>query len=494
VTHHRRLALLAIFLIACAALALGQAAPAAPKPSGPITRLNRAPVSKEIVRVHLPKPTRAVLDNGVRVLILEDHRFPVASLQLHINGAGALYDPPELPGLAMLTASLMRQGTATRTSKQIVDEMARIGAHVGISAGFGSPDGILFASGFSEDFDQWLGLVADVLLHPSLPASELTTLKQPLRTWLQQRRSNAQSLLTDRFNGVFYRNHPAAVSATTPEALDAISVEQIGRFYREHYLPQDAILIVVGDVTPAAILPKLRQAFAPWHATSTHYTLPPNPPMQTARHVYLVDRPGSVQTKLSIGNMGIDRRHPDYFPLLVMNHILGGNSGARLFLNLRESKGYTYGAYSSFDANEIRGTVEATADVRTDVTEGAITEFFNEFERIVNQPPTADELDHAKRALVARLAFSLEQPDSWARYALIVEKYGFPADYWDHYADRVMAISAADVQRVAKKYYNPSSLQIFAVGDATKIRATMARWGELTVSGADGKVLQNAAQ
>ena len=157
-------------------------------------------------------------------------------------------------------------------------------------------------------------------------------------------------------------------------------------------------------------------------------------------------------------------------------------------MNLRESKGYTYGAYSQFDAREYKGTVAATADVRTDVVEGALTEFFNEFHRIVNESTPVDELAKSKRALAARLAFAMERPETWIAYRLLIEKYGFPADYWDHYADNVMAVTAADVQRVAKKYYNLEGLQIIAVGDASKIGPVLSKWGEPIVYDTEGKL------
>jgi predicted Zn-dependent peptidase len=188
-----------------------------------------------------------------------------------------------------------------------------------------------------------------------------------------------------------------------------------------------------------------------------------------------------------MGNIAIDRRDPDYIAMNVMNHLVGGGPAARLFLNLREEKGYTYGVYSSFTALKYPGPWRAGGDVRTEVTAGAMTEFMKEFQRIRDEKVPAAELDEAKRAIVASFALSLESPSELLGYAIVRKTYGFPADYWDTYPAQVTAITADDIQRVARKYVNPENLQVVAVGDLSKIRPVMEQFGPVEVYDAEGK-------
>jgi predicted Zn-dependent peptidase len=201
----------------------------------------------------------------------------------------------------------------------------------------------------------------------------------------------------------------------------------------------------------------------------------------------LVDRTNSVQTNLIIGNIAIERRNPDYIALNVMNQVLGGASTARLFNNLREDKGYTYGAYSSIVAGEFAGPWEASSEVRTEVTEGAMREFFNEFKRIREEKVPATELEEKKRSVVARFALSLESRQTLLSYAITRKIYNLPEDYWDTYPAKISTVTAEDVQRVAQKYLNPENIRIVAVGDASKIKSVMEKYGKVTVFDVDGK-------
>ena len=200
----------------------------------------------------------------------------------------------------------------------------------------------------------------------------------------------------------------------------------------------------------------------------------------------LVNRPNSVQTTLALGNIAIDRRNSDYEALLVMNHVIGGGASSRLFLNLREEKGYTYGVYSDFSALRYPGPWRAGGSMRTEVTEGALTEFFHEFRRIRDEKVGAEELEASKRAIVASFALSLEQPARMLGFAITSKQYGFPADYWDAYPARIMAVTADDVQRVARIYLNPEALQMVAVGDASKIGPALGMYGAVEVFDSNG--------
>jgi len=459
--------------------------------SSKVERKNRAPVSKEVLKVTLPRATEATLSNGLTVLIMENNRLPLISLQYNISAAGPLFEPPATPGLASIAAQMLEQGTKTRNSVQIAEQTALLGADISAAAGFGSSSTLVNASGLSDNFDQWLALTNDVLLNPTFPADELNRLKQRLKAQLRQQRANPSFLSNERFSRAVYDSHPAAVVAATNESIDAITPEMLTKWHQERFTPQNTILGITGNVKAAEIVPKLEKALASWRRTDLKEVLPANPKPVAAKRVFLVDRPGSVQTTVVLGNIAIDRRDPDYIALAVANQILGGGPAARLFLNLREEKGYTYGVYSNFTALKYPGPWRSGGDVRTEVTAGAMTEFFREFQRIRDENVSAAELDDAKRAIVAGFALSLESPADLLGYAIVRKIYGFPPDYWDTYPAQVMAITPADVQRVARKYLNPENLQVVAVGDVKSIRPIMEKYGPVEVYDAEGKRIAN---
>ena len=452
-----------------------------------VERKARAPVSKDLLKVTLPKPSEVTLSNGLTVLVMENHRLPLISLQFNLSGAGPVFEPANLPGLAGITAQMLREGTKTRSSVQIAEQMDQLGASISAAAPFGDPATVINASGLSDNFEQWFALTNDLLLNPTFPGDELNRLKQRIKTQLRQQRANPNFLSREAFNKTVYGSHPAATVAATNESIDAITPDMLAKWHQERYAPQNAILGITGDVKPSEIVPKLEKWLGAWKKTDVKELLPPNPKPVESKRVVLVDRPNSVQTTVALGNIAIERRDPDYVALTVMNHIIGGGPAARLFLNLREEKGYTYGVYSNFTALKYPGPWRAGGDVRTEVTDGAMTEFYREFRRIRDEKVPATELEEAKRALVASFALSLERPSELLGYAIIRKIYGFPPDYWDTYPAKITAVTAEDVQRVAQKYINPDSFQIVAVGDVSKIRPIMEKYGPVEVYDAEGK-------
>jgi zinc protease len=452
-----------------------------------IERKSRAPLSKEILKVKLPRPIEAKLDNGLTVLILEDHRFPTVNVQFAINGAGALYEPANMPGLASATAQMLREGTKTRSSKQIAEEVDKLGATLGAGSGFGSIQTNVTAAGLSDNFDQWFPLATDILMNPTFPAEELTKLKARLKAQLRQQRSSPDFLANEQFSRAVYGNHPASIVASTPESIDAMTSEVLANWQKTRYAPQNTILGIAGDVNAAELIPRLKQALAGWQKTDAAEVLPQNPAPAAQKRIIVVNRPDSVQTTMAMGNIAIDRRSMDYPAMVVMDNIVGGGGSARLFIKLREEQGLTYGAYSTFTAVKYPGPWRAGGDFRTEVTEQAMTGFLNEITRIRDEKVPADELEENKRSVVASFALSLEQPTTLLSYEIVRRTYGFPEDYWETYPARIMAVTVDDVQRVARKYLNPEALQIVAVGDASKIKPVLEKFGTVTVYDAEGK-------
>ena len=455
-----------------------------------VERKNKAPVSSEILRVRIPKPTEITLPNGLTVMVLEDHRLPLVTARLTILGAGALNDPPDVPGLANVTAAMLKEGTKTLSSKQIAEQTDQLGATIGAQAPWASETATFTASGLSDNASQWIALASDILLNPSFPEGELNKLKQRMKVQLQQQRSTAGFLMQERFNRAVYGDHPAAITSATVQALDKITPAMLAEWHATRYLPENAILGVAGDITPAEVT-KMFSALPGWKAGTSKAGLPTATKAASGRKIFLVDRPGSVQTDVEIGNIAISRLDADYVPMVVMDRIVGGGAAARLFMNLREVHGYTYGAYSQLVARRYAGPWIAQGSMRTDATGGAMTEFMNEINRIRDQPVPEKELEEVKRSIVASFALTLEHPSELLDYAIALKVYNLPADYWDTYPAKIMAITAEQVQRVARKYIVPDDLQIVAVGDASKLKPVLDKYGSVQVFDTNGQPKAN---
>jgi zinc protease len=455
-----------------------------------VDRKNKAPVSDEILRVKIPKPVEMTLPNGLTILVLEDHRLPLVTARLTILGAGALNDPSDLPGLASVTATMLKEGTQTRSSKQIAEQSDELGAMIGAQAPFASETTTFTASGLSDNAAQWIPLASDILLHPSFPPSELAKLTQRMKVQLQQQRSTPNFLLQERFNRAVYGSHPASITSATTEALDKITPAMLADWHSKRYLPENSILGISGDITPAQVT-KMFSDLTAWKAGPDKVALPIATKPASGRKIFLVDRPGSVQTDVEIGNIAISRLDSDYIPMVVMDRIVGGGASARLFMNLREVHGYTYGAYSQLVARRYAGPWIAEGSMRTDATGGAMTEFMNEINRIRDQPVPEKELEEVKRSIVASFALTLERPTELLDYAIALKIYNLPADYWDTYPAKIMGITAEQVQRVARKYIVPDDLQIVAVGDAAKLKPVLDKYGTVEVFDSNGQPKAN---
>lgn len=485
-------------LLGCAALlstnvwAQG-AGPQPPRPSikGAVLK-GKAPVNRDILRVKLPKPFETRLKNGLQVLVLEDHKLPTFSIQMVIL-SGGISDPADSLGAASYAASLMREGTKTRDSKQIAEQIDALGASLFANAGLTSLTTNVTASGLVENYDQIMELFADVLLNPSFPADEFNKYKTRQLAAIRQQRSLPGFLAGEKFAQVIYGAHPGGRYALTAEQIQKLTPETLQQFHATHYKPNNAIFAIVGDVKPAEIVAKLEKTFAPWKPGDVPKTSIPSMTTVGASKIYLIDRPNSVQTSLVLGVPSLTRTDPDYFAVEMLNQVVGGGASARLFLNIREDKGYTYGAYSNVNApKSYPGTFRASSDVRSEVTGGALKEFMYELKRIRAEKVPADEFDRAQRTIVGGWALQLESPQSVLSNWVLSKIYDLPADYWDTYPQKIAAITPEEVQRVAQKYLDLDKLQIIAVGDAKKIGEALKPYGTVVATDAEGKPLPSA--
>jgi predicted Zn-dependent peptidase len=469
---------------------LGMAQGPATGPAGQSTKgaviKGKAPVNQKLLKVNLPKAQEATLANGLRVVVLENHKVPTFNMQMVVL-SGGLADKPDYRGLASFTAGLLRDGTAKRSSKDIAEQVDALGGTLASTTGLSSLTSTVTTSGLIENLDQTLDIFADVVRNPIFPTVEVEKYKVRTQAQLQFQRSSPQFLAQEQFNKAIYGDHPASLISPPVSSIKKLTSKDLVNFHSTYYRPNNAILAIVGDVSLKEVLPKIEKAFGDWQKADVPAMTIPAAPSQAASRIFLIDRPGSVQTVLQLGNLGIERTNPDYFSLLLADRVLGGGPAARLFLNLREDKGYTYGAYSNFSGSKFRGIWMSSSEVRTDVTEGAMKEFMYELKRLRDEKVSTEELENAKRAIVGNFALSLEQPQSLLQNIILQKIYDLPADYWDTYPQRVAAVTVDDIQRVAQKYIDLGHLQIVAVGDASKARDVLAKYGSVEVYDADGK-------
>jgi zinc protease len=484
-----RLAVGLAVAVAVLPLSAQQQPPAVPAQSSGLVKKGRAPVSSTVLKVKLPTPEEADAANGLHLIVLTDHRLPRVSFQVIVPGAGGYYDPDGKVGLAAYTAQMMREGTATRTSQQMSQDLETLAAQVTVVSGLSATSATVSGGSLTDDLPRVFEIASDVLQHPSFPADEWERLKTRTKAGLQQQRTQPGFLAAEMFNRVVYGSHPASRVGSTPQAVDAISRDDMVTFHRGHFVPDHAAVAFAGDITLADARKLVEATLGGWKKSGAPAATVTNPVPAPAPKVYLVSRPSSVQTTFVVGAQSMTRTDPDYEKLTVANRVLGGTMG-RLFRHLREEKGYTYGIGSGFGASRYVGDWSASTSVRTEVTEAALTDLLDEIAGMRDKPVPVDELEDAKRAIVAGFALSLESPQRMLGYYTERWTYGLPSDYWDTYPSRISAVTAADVQAMARKYWDGSRLQIVAVGDASKITDILRKSGRLEVFDADGNAVK----
>lgn len=463
-----------------------QTSPAPPSSKAVVIK-GKAPVSDEVLRVKLPRPQEAVLPNGLHLMVLEDRRVPRISFQLLLPGAGGYYDPAGLPGVANVTAAMMREGTATRSSLQISEQLETIAAFANVFAGMSATEAGVSGSCLTEHAGTLFDVFADVLLNPSFPDDELARYKQRTRAGLIQQRSNAGFLGAEMFAKVMYGDHPGGRLSLTTESLDTMTRAALADFHRARYVPDHAVLAISGDISLAEARKLAESKLGGWKKAGTPAPTVTEPPAQGPAKVSFVARPNSVQTNLIVGTQAIARLDPDYEVLEVMNKVLGGGPTGRLFIVLREEKSYTYGAYSGLSAQRWRGPWQASTQVRIEVTQEALRDLLAEVARMRTEPVPEKEFRDQKRAMVGSFALSLENPQQMIGYFITSWRYKLPADYWDKYPERIGAITQAQVQAAARKYLDLARLHIVAVGEPSKVPEMLKAFGPIDAYDTEGR-------
>ena len=470
---------LTFVLAAVAAGACAGAPPVStPEPETNVTTgiQTTAPLPGAAPELSLPDPVRRTLGNGLEVILVEQHELPVVDVRLVVRG-GAAVDAPADAGRATLLADLLDEGTTTRTTLQLADELEFLGAELTTDAGWDATYANLHV--LRPRLDDALALMADVVLHPTFPAEEVERKRAERLAALIQQRDEPRFLASNAFASVLYgRAHPYGISSLgTNASVRSLERDDLLRTYRTFFRPRNAFLVVAGDVTMDQLLPMLERHFGEWEDGDV--ALPPLPPAPTsaASAVHIVDKPGAAQSEIRVGQIGVARDTPDYFPLLVMNTMLGGSFTSRLNMNLREDKGYTYGARSGFDHRMGAGPFTAAAAVETAVTDSAVVEFLREMRRIRDDRVTDAEIDRAINYIAYGLARRFETTNDIASNIADAELYRLGDDYFDRYVARVRAVTADDVQRVARTYLDPARWAIVIAGDRAAIEAKLRGLG-----------------
>src|ERR1035437_4481402 len=421
--------------IVLAALASAQMPAGQQQSVAGVVMLNRAPVSKEVLKVKLPRPVERQLSNGMKLLVVESHRVPTITLRMNMP-SGDLRDPASMPGVSDATAALIRLGTKTRSSKDIADAVAELGA----SLSFGSSQGesTIFVSSMTENFDAALALLADVLLNPTFPQDELDKYKTRLRAQLEQAKSSPGFPANDLLMKLLYPVDSRRYTHPTVESLSKITRESLLEHYKTYYVPSGEWAGISGDISPRDAVAKLDKVLGAWKGGPVAHVTMKFPEPLSEKKVFLIPRPNSVQTLLMVANHAIDRKSPDYLECQVMNRVLGSGPSSRLFRIIREEKGYTYGIGSGFSATRYLNHFTASTSVRTEVTEPALAELLAQFADIRNRAVPADELADAKSAIVAGFVLGLESSSQVLSRWMEQRMDGLPKDYWDTYTAKVM--------------------------------------------------------
>ena len=446
-----------------------QPAPAAPQ-------IDTAPPTLGAPKpVQLPPVVERTLPNGLRLVVVEHHELPLVDVALVVR-SGSERDPRNRLGVAGLTAAMLMEGAGRRNALQIVDQEAFLGVDIRTSSGWDASRVTMHAP--TAQLDSALALFADVALRPTFPARELERLRKERLTTLLQMRDRPTAIADQAFNHlVFGEEHPYGRPLMgTETTVSAIRRADVEAFYRTHFRPNNATLIVVGDVTPDDVERRVGALFGGW----ARGTVPPatftEAPRAAATTLYVIDKPGAPQSSLRIGGVGVPRSTDDYFALMVANTILGGSFTSRLMQNLRETHGYTYGARSGFAMRQVAGPFTASAEVTGAKTDSSVIEFMKELRRIRDTVPAA-ELEKAKQYLQLQLPGQFETTDDIAGQLVPLTIYGLPLDYYNTYAQRLAQVTQADVQRVMERYVRPEQLVVVVVGDRQSIEKGLAGTG-----------------
>jgi predicted Zn-dependent peptidase len=423
----------------------------------------RMPEAGPAPTINLEEPTRFELKNGLTVMVVENHKLPRVSIQLSIDNPPSLEG--EKAGVSSLAAGLLGNGSTNISKDAFNEEVDFLGA----SLNFGASSA--FASSLSKYFPRILELMADAAINPNFTEEEFQKEKEKLLTGLKSQEKDVSAMAGRVQSAIAYgKEHPYGEFATE-ETVNKVSLEDAKKFYQTYFNPNNAYLVIIGDVDTKAVKKLVKKHFNSWEKGAQVLTNWKNPVASNEATINFIDMPNAVQSEVSVQNVvNLQMKDPDYLPTLMANRILGGGGSARLFQNLREDKAYTYGSYSSIgNSKYVPSRFRAYASVRNAVTDSAAVQILEEIQKITSEPVTQKELDAAKATYVGNFVMALERPSTIANYALNIETEGLPKDFYKTYLERINAITVADVQQAAGKYFSTENTQVVVTGKGKEV-------------------------
>ncbi|HEY3567714.1 MAG TPA: pitrilysin family protein [Thermoanaerobaculia bacterium] len=452
------------------------AAKAMARPSTPATPPPPAP-AKEI---RFPAFQEKTLANGLRLVVIEQHEQPLVSLRMTLN-AGKAYEPEGKAGLANATAALLTKGTATRSAQQIAQAIDFVGGHLDANAG--TEAGYVDLSVTSDQLDLGFGLLSDVVLHPAFPQEELERWRRQAVNGLQIDQQDASYVATTAVTRLIFGDYPyGRPGSGTPGSLAGLTRDDLVAFHKQHFIPNQTILAVVGDVKPADAFARAERAFGSW-PKGTPSELPRFDVKAPAKtRIVVIDKPDAVQTEIRLGQVGIAYRDPSLFAAEVYNSILGGNASSRLYEEIRRKRGLSYGASSYFLEETNPGFFEASTFTKTESTADALGLAFEVLRGLQEKPVPEAELSFAKTYITGAFPLEIETANGIATKVLEAMHFGYGREFLESYDDRISKVSAADVQRFAEAHIHPGQMTAVLVGNASAFMdALKKKYGEVEV-------------
>jgi len=424
---------------------------------------------------HFPDVTRKTLANGLEILVTENHNAPIVSLRAMIR-TGSDHDTPELAGLASLVAELLDEGAAGRDAIRLAEDIGLLGGAMATGSDWDAS--YISVDVLSRNLAPLVDILSDIIRRPRFDDDSLERVRSERLMEILQQRDDAGAIAGKRFARLLYGKGTYGNSTSgNMESVGRITNADVRTFFKSHYIPNNAAIVVAGDVKAEDAIALIDRAFASWERGAGAARPVVTPQAIESSRIYLIDRPQAVQSEIRIGHIGVPRSTEDYFPLSVMNALLGGVFNSRINLNLRERHGYTYGARSAFGFRKQSGPFVVSAPVRNEVTRESVDEVLNELRRIRTGDVEDQELNDTKSYLMGVFPATVQSASDVASRLVDMELYDLPDDYFDHYRENIGAVGKEAVERVAKKYVDPDRSIIVIVGNASEVKVRLSGLG-----------------
>lgn len=430
--------------------------------------LNAMPKAGPTPTINIAQPKTFQLKNGLTVMVVENNKLPRVNMSLSMDRQP--YFEGDVVGVSEIMADQLGNGTTTLSKDEFNKKVDFLGANIGFNSGGASSNSL------SKYFPEVLGLMADAIINPKFSADEIQKSKERSIEGIKSEEKSASAIASRVSNALIYGKNTARGEFQTIESVNKIQLADVQNVYKKYYAPDNAYLVIVGDVKFDKVKPMVEKAFSNWKKANTTFAALEPASNVAKTEINVVDVPSAVQSVVSVGNINnLKMKDPNYFPATIANYILGGGGEARLFMNLREKNGFTYGAYSSMSASKYSPEFSAEASVRNEVTDKAVKEFMNEINGI--STVKADELANAKAKLQGSFIMSLEQPATIARFAVSQKVNDLPSDFYTNYLKSIDKVTAADVSNAVKSTVMPNQSRIFIAGKASEISEGLEKLG-----------------